>query len=135
MKLNKAQLKLNELKKEEREIRKRRLQIIRRQLIKCVECGKNNQLHKWIFIQGHYQEFPDSCMSGDRWHECDTNFSDIICPKCKKENYIYNHPQKGKIVNLIDVQASEISLDKIFKVVGDRYDGSSGFDEETIFRS
>lgn len=97
-----VQKKLDELKKENRRVVEIKRDIIRHKFILCTGCRKKSLLFSWIFIQNTYYVAPDSCTGGDYWLHSETKCCHIICPKCDKKLYLYNHPQRDAIIGLID---------------------------------
>lgn len=104
---------LEELRKK---ILERKSDILRNKLIKCANCGKQNKVREWSFVQKYWYVPPHGCTGGDYWkpHEHDT--CDIMCPKCASKNYIYNHPQKPKILQIIK-DNPRFGTDGLFKEV------------------
>lgn len=100
---------------------KQKLQVIQRVLVKCVKCRKKSRLGTWSFTQGRWYVEPYSCTSGDYWKYNGTETCHIVCPKCGDENYIYNHPQKDKIVELVDCH--HFCTEEIFKKVTQNFKG------------
>ncbi|MBI2676650.1 MAG: hypothetical protein HYX21_01675 [Candidatus Yanofskybacteria bacterium] len=98
---------------------KQKLQVIQRILVKYVKCHKKSRLGTWSFIQDRWYVEPYSCTGGDYWNYSKTETCDIVCPKCNSENYIYNHPQKDKIVELVD--GHHFSTANIFKEVTENF--------------
>src|SRR3989338_3214362 len=91
---------LTTLDSEKKDLLNAKLTAIGRRIIRCISCKKSSQLRLWTFIQDHWYERPYSCSGGDTWHTSKTELCHIVCPKCDTENYIYNHPQREKIINL-----------------------------------
>ena len=102
---------------------KRLADAIKNVFIRCEECGKKSKLRLWVFIQDHWYIEPRSCAEGDYWKAHPTETCHIRCPKCKGENYIYNHGQKCKIVHLIDSVAKDAGVYKnhLFATVEERH--------------
>lgn len=95
-------------------LRGRKKQVIRRFLIRCRECRVASRLSSWGFVQKMYYVRPSGCTEGDYWVPRDTETCDIVCPKCGERNYIYNHPQKERIVA---VATRGIGKDELFAAV------------------
>ncbi|MBI2063960.1 MAG: hypothetical protein HYT65_03145 [Candidatus Yanofskybacteria bacterium] len=113
------QRKLDKLNADKSEVLKQKLEAIQRILVKCVKCHKKSRLGAWSFVQGRWYVEPYSCTGGDYWNFNKTETCHITCPKCGDENYIYNHPQKNKIVELVD--GHHFSTEKIFKGVTEKF--------------
>ena len=79
-----------------------RIKVLRRQVLFCEHCKKRSQLSRWNFLQTHWYEAPYSCAGGDTWHQNETEVCYVACPKCGKWNYIYNHPQKVRILKTLN---------------------------------
>jgi ribosomal protein S27AE len=108
------------LKANEAELYKRQLAAIRRKFLRCSRCKKNSRLSSWSFIQGMYYVEPFSCTGGDYWLNSRTDSCHIICPKCGHDNYIYTHPDKDRIVELLDKKLNPHSKADAFKSVTTR---------------
>jgi hypothetical protein len=113
------QRQLNKLDGDRSKVLKQKLEAIQRVLIKCVKCHKKSRLGTWSFVQGRWYVEPYSCADGDYWNYNKTETCHILCPKCSSENYIYNHPQKDKIVELVD--GNHFSTTEIFKEVTEKF--------------
>ena len=113
------QRKLDKLDSDRSETLKQKLQAIQRSLVICIKCRKKSRLGSWAFIQGRHYIRPYSCNGGDYWVYSKTEVCEIICPKCGAENYIYNHPQRNKIVELVTV--NPFSKEQIFKNVTEKF--------------
>ncbi len=98
----------------------RQLAAIRRKFIRCSKCHKNSRLASWSFIQGMFYVEPFSCTGGDYWLNSQTSSCHITCPKCGYENYIYNHPDRDRIVELLDKKLNPHSKADAFKNVTTR---------------
>lgn len=114
------QRQLDKLDNDRVEVLKQKLQAIQRVLVMCVKCRKKSRLGTWSFIQERWYVEPYSCAGGDYWNYSKTETCDITCPKCGVENYIYNHPQRNKIVELVD--GHHFSTTDIFKEVTNKFD-------------
>ncbi len=132
-KLKRVIRQLNELNDVRKKIVSEKLQIVRRALIRCAECDKKSRLCVWVFVQDWWYEEPYGCTGGAEWRTSQTESCHIVCPKCGKENYIYNHPERTRIVDLIDVSASDFLKKDIFKAVGDAH-GHSGYERKIVIR-
>lgn len=80
---------------------KMKLEIVQNRRITCGSCNKTSRAKEWIFIQRMWYVEPYSCNGGDYWRPYEPETCCIACPKCKNQNYIYNHKQKPKILNLL----------------------------------
>ena len=85
----------------------------------CTECKKTSRLAKWDYVQGHWYEGPWGCTGGDTWHSSKTEVCHLACPHCRQMNYIYNHPDRTKIVELCERVASRFS--QVFTNVWDKH--------------
>ncbi|MCI0558139.1 MAG: hypothetical protein MN733_06560 [Nitrososphaera sp.] len=94
-------------------------QIIRAYILRCVHCKDESALAEWGFIRDHYYVKPYSCTGGDYWVACKTDVCHLVCLKCRQENYIYNHPDRKQIVDLIDNQ--DIASNLIFATIWSRH--------------
>ncbi len=83
-------------------LKKRFVDAARRSFILCIHCNKKSVLSSWTFIQNHWYEKPHGCLGGDNWWSSKKECCHISCPKCEKQNYLYNHPQKEKIVKILN---------------------------------
>ncbi len=97
-KIEKSNHKIEELKLRINELRGEIKEFIKRQYIFCLSCQKNSRFGSWIFIQERYYVPPRSCNDGDYWNNSEVDVCDLICPKCISNSYVYNHPNKDKIV-------------------------------------
>ncbi|MBI1957508.1 MAG: hypothetical protein HYS44_03590 [Candidatus Niyogibacteria bacterium] len=104
-----------------RRLQKQKHAALRRTLITCEYCKKASPLSSWGFIQDHFYVAPYSCTEGDYWGETDVECCHLICPKCSQENYIYNHPQRKKIVRLTK-QIPSFEWDQLFREVRERHE-------------
>lgn len=93
--------------------------IVKRTRLACVNCAKTSKLSSWDFVQGHWYESPWGCMGGDTWHVSKTEVCHIACPHCRKMNYIYNHPDRLKIVLLCARVSSHLS--QVFANLWDKH--------------
>lgn len=116
--LTTLQRQLDKLDGDRSKVLKQKLGAIQRVLVKCVKCHKKSRLGTWFFVQGRWYAEPYSCIDGDHWNYSDTKVCHIVCPKCDGENYIYNHPQRYKIVELVD--GHHFSTKEIFKEVTEK---------------
>lgn len=78
-----------------------KLSILKNKLIRCAACGKNCRVGDWSFVQKFWYVPPHGCTGGDYWKPNEIDTCDISCPRCGSRNYIYNHPQKQKILEII----------------------------------
>ena len=85
----------------------------------CVHCAKTSKLSRWDFVQDHWYEGPWGCMGGDTWHSSKTEVCHLACPHCRQMNYIYNHPERQKIVELCNRVAGRLS--QVFTNVWDKH--------------
>ena len=113
-----VQGKLERLENKRRKVREEQRTIIKRSLIKCTACGKQSRLFSWSFIQNQYYVEPYSCTGGDYWLNSETRCCHIVCPKCGEEIYLYNHPQRDKIVELVD--SHHFSKSELFQKVKEK---------------
>lgn len=97
-----VQRKLKELENERKKVLAAKMDIIRRYYILCATCGVKSRLSRWVFIQDQYYVQPYSCNGGAYWKNYATQNCHILCPKCGTADYLFNHPQRDKIVNLTD---------------------------------
>ncbi len=113
--LKKLNGELEELERQKKEVRAKQLKAIKSSLVKCsyANCGKTSKLSGWIFIQRHWYISPHGCMGGDYWKKSKTEVCNFVCPKCGGEHYIFNHPQRDKIVDLVD--NFSLSISEIFQ--------------------
>jgi len=113
-----TEVELARLENERQKVLAKQLRIIRGSFIKCAKCGENSKLFSWTFIQDMFYVEPYSCTGGDYWLNSETRCCHIVCPKCEGEIYLYNDPQRDKIVNLI--KANPFGKDKLFHEVKKR---------------
>jgi hypothetical protein len=118
--LTRVQRKLDRLDARRKEIIKEKLQAIQSVSIICSHCKQSVNLGKWSFIQTQWYTPPYSCTAGDYWNNSKPDTCYISCPECGKENYIYNHPQKAVIVELVTKQGFQTR--NIFEKVEERQD-------------
>lgn len=97
----------------------KKIPLIKRKRFACVHCQKVSPLGKFGFVQNWWHESPHSCNEGDTWHPSETNVCHLVCPKCNTKNYIYNHPKRDELVDLIDKQG--INKEKIFSIIWEQY--------------
>lgn len=97
-----AERELDVLRAQKDRVRSRQLDGIRRSLISCPKCRKKSILSKWTFIKCFWYTPPRGCTEGDYWSYSGTKLCYMVCPKCQIDSYIYTHPQRKKIVGLID---------------------------------
>lgn len=90
-----------ELRIAERELIEQEKEAIRRSLIRCQRCAKPSRLSDWTFVQKKWWVPARGCTEGAYWTNSHTDVCDIVCPKCGVANYIYNHPQRSKLVDLL----------------------------------
>lgn len=86
-----------DLEKQITDLRNKQLSNAKRTLITCRTCKKSSVIGKWVFIYHLWSNSWD-----DHYNHSEPNTCHIVCPKCKHTNYIYNHPQKTKILNTIE---------------------------------
>ncbi|HAU07552.1 MAG: hypothetical protein UW46_C0007G0017 [Candidatus Yanofskybacteria bacterium GW2011_GWF1_44_227] len=110
-----AERELDVLRVQKDRIRNRQLEAIRRSFISCPKCHKESRLSNWTFIQIKWYTPPSGCTEGDYWNTSETKFCYLVCPKCGIESYVYVHPQKNKIVRLVD--KSSFTTAQLFKTV------------------
>ena len=113
-----VQNKLNRLENERKRAREEQRDIIRRSLIRCTVCRKQSRLFSWTFIQDKYYVEPYSCTGGDYWLNSETRGCHLVCPKCSGEIYLYNHPQRDRVVELVD--SHHFSKKELFSKVMER---------------
>ena len=113
-----VQGKLDRLEDERKKVREEWRDIIRRSFINCTKCGKQSGLFSWTFIQDQYYIEPYSCTSGDYWLNSKTECCHVVCPKCGEEIYLYNHPRRDKIVELVD--SRHFGKSELFQKVEER---------------
>ncbi len=87
--------------------------------LKCRECGKTSPLGTWDFMRDHWYIQPHGCTDGDYWkaHEVQTCY--IVCPHCRKMNYIYNHPMRDQLIGLS--KQFDFRFTSLFAQVWDKY--------------
>ena len=96
--------------------------LIRASTIQCTKCKRRSQLCLWVFIQDHWYTQPHSCTEGDYWTPSKPETCHMVCPRCEAENYIYNHPQKEKILRLIAlVEENSLDMESVFKEITERH--------------
>lgn len=100
-------------------LNERKRQVIRRMFIRCRECRSASRLASWGFIQKLWYVRPTGCTEGDYWKHHETETCDLVCPKCRKRNYIYNHPQKERI---LAVTIKGIGKAELFATVTEEHD-------------
>lgn len=111
---------ITRLEIQKNKLRQKQLELLQKQTIKCVHCQKRSQVGSWIFIQDQWYVKPFSCTGGDFYTNTKTECCHLVCPKCQKENYIYNHPKRFWIERLADEQP--FAKNDIFKEVVVRKD-------------
>jgi ribosomal protein S27E len=97
----------------------RKREVIRRFIVRCRECGQGSRLSAWSFIQKLWYKRPSGCTEGDYWLPHNTETCDIVCPKCQDRNYLYNHPQRDRIVEFV---ASGVAKEELFATVTEEQD-------------
>ena len=117
--LSAIQRKLDKLDSYKSEVLKQKLEAVKRTLLVCVRCDKKSRLGAWSFIQSRHYVQPYSCNGGDYWTYSKTENCEITCPKCGANNYIYVHPQRNKIIDLLIV--NPFSKEQIFKNVTEKF--------------
>jgi hypothetical protein len=118
--IRETQEKLDRLDEKRAELSKQKLEAIQAVPIACIACKQYTSLGDWIFIQKLWWVPPSGCTEGAYWKNHQTHTCDLRCPQCSYENYIYNHPQKAKIVELVDHHG--FYEKKIFKNVEERFE-------------
>ncbi len=78
------------------------LLLARRSTILCKGCRKRSRVSSWTFEQQRHYIPPHGCTGGDYWMPSETRVCHIICGKCGFRDYIYNHKEREKIVQLAD---------------------------------
>lgn len=86
----------------------------------CQGCKTVSELHTTAFIQDHWYTSPSSCNDGDRWNRNETKSCHILCLTCRHSNYLYNHPDRDVLVQMIDDLG--LSKNRIFDRVFESYD-------------
>ena len=81
-------------------LKRKKLAIIRRRLFTCIHCKEKYKLSEFGFIQTHHYTPPSGCNDGDYWNMCKLEVCHILCP-CGTTNYIYTHPQRNILTNLL----------------------------------
>ncbi len=104
-------------------IGERKIEAARRKILSCAYCRKVSAIFLWVFVQKHSYVRPYGCTEGDYWNRDEADVCDIICPKCGKANYVYNHPQKENILKLLKTPG--LCATNIFHKVEERHDPSS----------
>lgn len=117
-KLAVVQDKLDRLENKRKRVKEEQRDVIRNSLIRCMMCSRRSRLSSWVFIQDQWYVRPYSCTDGDYWSPSATEVCHIVCPKCSKENYLYNHSQRDRIVELID--SHQFAKTDLFKEVEER---------------
>ncbi|QQR82259.1 hypothetical protein IPJ70_03175 [Candidatus Campbellbacteria bacterium] len=79
----------------------------------CEHCGRKAPLSQWVFIQSMYYVAPHGCTEGDYWVNSQTKVCHLCCPMCEWENYLYNHPEREKILGVF-VEVGESQKEMIF---------------------
>lgn len=87
--------------------------------LKCQECSKTSSLGEWDFVQDHWYVRPHGCTGGDYWKSHEVQTCHIVCPKCRKMNYIYNHPARERLVELSNIFG--LRFTKLFAQVWDKH--------------
>jgi hypothetical protein len=102
----------------EDELLVRKLEMLRNIEISCPYCKRPSKTQEWTFIQDQWYEGPHGCTGGDTWHDTQTECCHIVCPKCTRETYIYNHPDRDVIVK--HIKESDFSKRELFGSVRER---------------
>ena len=84
------------------ELKTARINLLRKTLLFCPACETNSEIGQWTFNQVHHYIKPHGCDEGDYWVPSNIEVCFFVCPNCKKESYIYRHPQKMEISNLAE---------------------------------
>lgn len=63
-------------------------------------CGKSSELRLWTLELRQFWDNNTGSPCGGFWTTGTPELDNLICPKCSRINYIYNHPQKAKILTL-----------------------------------
>lgn len=92
----------------------RRLDFVRSYLIECVRCHNKNALSSWSFLQASFYVPPRGCNEGDYWVNSEVKVCHIVCPACGHENYIYNHPERATIEQMLGTPNRKHSFNDIF---------------------
>jgi ribosomal protein S27E len=101
------------------EILDKQYAVIKRYVVTCEHCGKSSTLGKWSFIQDYWYTPPRGCTEGDYWNATKTECCYIACPHCRVMNYIYNHPQKQKLLERIE--PLRFDKEKVFAEIWEQY--------------
>lgn len=104
-----------ELKGLENRLIKEEKEAIRRSFIRCKNCNKSSRLLDWTFVQKTWWVPATGCNDGGYLKHSYTYLCDVVCPKCEIANYIYNHPQREKLVDLLGEHAWQAK--ELFKEV------------------
>lgn len=91
----------NEFRLNEKTIHNALLTALKGRIVRCKHCHKRSRLGRWGFIQTHWYESPYSCSGGDVWYQNETDECHIVCPECKRWNYVFTHPQKTLVVETL----------------------------------
>lgn len=107
----------------------RKILIIKTQLLSCTFCKKTSQVRLWGFIQTHLHIPPRGYIEKERCVLRGTRVCILVCPKCSHRNSIYVHPQREKIVGLVN--SCGASPKEIFGRTWDQY-GDALFEKEFL---
>lgn len=115
-KMERIDSELKRLEKQKAKLSGKKSDILRNMLVKCVNCHKQSKICEWTFVQKYWYVRPSGCTEGDYWKHDEYDTCDIMCAKCSFQNYIYNHPQKTKILQIIKDNPS-FGTNNLFKKV------------------
>lgn len=90
------------------------VEAVRRSTIRCRTCRKRSRLSDWTFIQRKWTDDPESFPKDYERESCE-----LICPKCERNNYIFTHPDKDRL--LANLRA--IRLEDVFRNVIVKHEG------------
>ncbi|MCL5733050.1 MAG: hypothetical protein M1334_00050 [Patescibacteria group bacterium] len=80
----------------------------------CPNCGKENPIYLWVFIQDVEKLYVKP--AGDPVSsELDDERCHLICPNCNSEISIYHHPQKISVLSSIQFLGREKLFAKVIK--------------------
>jgi len=90
-----------------------------RTIVQCSLCRKRSRFGRFGFVQDYWYTQPSGCSGGDYWSRTEIKLCYIVCPECSVMNYIYQHPQREQIIDLIQNQGLERK--EIFSTIWEKH--------------
>lgn len=100
-------------------IHEQKIQLIKKQSIRCSFCVKQSHLGSWGYIQSYLGVPARGYIEKASWSARGVRVCYLVCPRCSTRNYIAAHPQHERIIELLSSQGC--ALKEIFTLIWGQY--------------